>query len=926
VGQVIGRDPELRIVDAFIANLAGGPHALVLRGEAGIGKTTLWAEALERGRVAGFLVLSSRAAAAEASLTLTTLADLLDASGGADAVDMPAAQRRAIDAALLRGADDVTTVQPRLLGAAVRTILARLLDRGPVILAVDDAQWADAASATVIGYAVRRLAGRPLGLAFTQRTGEPPAFDLGAVVGSDRIVDLELGPITIAALHHIIKERRGTSLSRSTLIRVHEASGGSPLFALEIARILDSTGVPPIGRPLPVPHDIRVLLRQRIARLPPGTREVLLLAAALGRAPIATLDRAFGRSVAADLKAALDDETIRLEGGAISFQHPLLAGVVYEEASDAHRRAAHVRAAAAVDGFEERARHRALATSGPDASVADDLAEAARQALRRAAPSMAADLARMSIELTPPDHEGTRAARTIDLAGYLKRAGDSDGAVQALEDVIRSTTERRTRANARLVLAGIRHETDEPSVATELAALAVDDAAGEPELLARAHAVLAAVAWEDHARRAASADEATRLLETVEDPDPEIVGLVAMERTALDVDLGRPLDEALIERALEAERRSAAVNIADRFSAALGPILKLADDLDRARAWIEWTYEVAVEEGDEGSLAYAVSHLPELELWAGNWDSAETMARRHLALAAEFSLESQRRQALYNLGIVLAHRGRTVEARECIAEGLRASAEDDGNWSTVILVPVLGFIELSEGDMAAAAASLRRASALRDAIGQTRPRRHDPDLVEALVGLGLIDEAAAVSAAMDRRAAGSGRWSSRAAASRSRALVAAARGDVDDALAAARDALAELDRAPAPFPFDRARAWLVLGRVHRRRRERRAAIEAFDAAILGFQSVGAALWAGIARADRDRVGIRRAESGLTESERRVAELAASGLTNREVAGALFISPKTVEANLSRIYDKLGIRSRAQLAQRLARATGAPGQT
>ncbi|MBI3751523.1 MAG: AAA family ATPase [Chloroflexi bacterium] len=926
--RVIGRDTELRVVDEVLGGLPAGSAALVIQGEPGIGKTTIWNAAIDRAQAMGARVLAARAAAAERNLTLATLADLLGLIIDDLPVDLPGPQRRALDVALLRvdanghGTGDerlpLEPRDPRLLGAAVRAVLAELAAAGPVLIAIDDAQWADAASAMALAYAVRRLADRPIGLLLAARSDERLPFDLRSLVADDNVRLIDVGPLTVAALHHLLKERTGRSPSRALLVRIHEACGGSPLFALEIAGLLDAAAQPRPGEPLPVPPDVRDLLRRRIRGLPRSTREVLLHAAALGRSPVALLERALERSIGPDLDAAEAADVATVEHEQLVFRHPLLAGVMYGDATAPTRAATHRRLATVVDG-EERVRHRALGAEGPDEEVAEELVAAARAALGRAAPAAAADLMALALTVMPPADQIRRLERTVELAGYLKRAGDTDGAARRLEQVVAEAPAGHIRARARLGLAALHHETDQPAVAARLAEAAIADAAGDDELLARAHAVLAAVDWDDHARRRVETDEAYRLLETLDDPDPEVVGLVLMGRLEQDIDTGRGVDPDLVRRGLEAERRSAAVNVADRFSAALGAQLKYVDDLDGARRWIEHTYQAAVDEGDEGSLPYAISHLPEVELWVGNWPEAEIAARRHLELALEFGLESQRRQALYNLGLVLAHRGRLEEAQAVVEDGLAAAAADDDAWTTTTMTPILGFIELSRGNLPAAVRHLRRGAALRDTIGQVSPRRQDPDLVEALVGIGAIPEARGHLGAIAARAERSRRPSALAAAARARALVAGASGDLEAGLANIQEALA--DQGRPPYPFDRARSLLVLGQLRRRRRERRKARAAFEEARAIFERLGAPTWVARAEAELARVGLRQAPAQLTESERRVAELAAAGMTNREAAAALFVSPKTIEANLSRVYAKLGVRSRAQLAQALGSVPG-----
>jgi len=562
----------------------------------------------------------------------------------------------------------------------------------------------------------------------------------------------------------------------------------------------------------------------------------------------------------------------------------------------------------------ERGRHLALAAAGPDAVVAAAVEAAAADADRRGGPAAAAELLELALRLTPADDPALD-ERALELAAALQRAGELDRASALLEQVISRTGSSRTRARARLALVAITYETDKSEVAVQLSEAAIVDAAAEPDLLVRALATSAAVDWADYGRRNRRIDEAYRRLAELENPDPAVTGLVLMQRIGQDADHGRPLEPDLIERALAAERLAPARNVSERFSAALGAWLKYTDEFDAARTWMERAHQAAIDEGDEGSLPYALSHLPELELWTGNWARARELAQTHLALAAEHGLESQRRQATYNLALVDVHAGRVEAARSAIADVLAAARREGDTWAVSSLEPLLGMLALSLGDDAAAAAHMREATRLRDEMGQASPRRFDADLVEALVGLGDLTAAAAVADAMDRRAETFRLHSAKALAHRARALIVAAQGDPAEAVELIDRALAEHDIVP--IPFDRARTLLALGRIRRRRRERAAAVDAFGKALATFEALGAAVWADRARAELERVTLRRAHGDrLTEGERRVAELVASGHTNREVAATLYVSPKTVEANLARAYSKLGIRSRAQLGAAL----------
>jgi DNA-binding CsgD family transcriptional regulator len=555
--------------------------------------------------------------------------------------------------------------------------------------------------------------------------------------------------------------------------------------------------------------------------------------------------------------------------------------------------------------------------------VAAELERAASRATHRGAPAAAADLLELAIGLTPADHADDRDRRSITRGEEMARSGDTARAISILEGVVAGSASPTTRARARLKLASIRYDLDpEPTTVFALCEAALAEPFDDIELRALAHATYAAASWVDEHRLKTHANEALRLLDLLEDPDPATVGLAIMAKVEADTgDSRHPRpDPELVKRALDAEARAARPSVSERFSGALGVYLKYADDFDGARPWLEETLRVAEEEGDEAGIPYALSHLPQLELWTGHWAKAEEYARRYLEVAVDTGLEFQRQTAIYNLAVVHVHQGRVDEARAEIEPNL-ALAEADGNVGTeTLLLATRCLLELSLGNLEAAVRDGRRSSEIRDAMRDTGRRRHEPDVVEALVGLGDLDGASQLLDRVEERAAGGSLPTHAAIAQRARATLEAARGDTDAALTSLDAAFAQHERALNPF--DRARTRLVLGQVRRRRRERRLAREALEAALADFRELGAPLWAAKAQEELDRLGIRHgaADGSLTEMERRAAELAARGLTNKEVAAKLGVSPKTVEAHLARAYEKLGIASRAELGARLAHGT------
>jgi DNA-binding CsgD family transcriptional regulator len=915
--SIVGRDVELAAGEQFLAALDSGPVSLTLEGEAGIGKTTVWAEIAKRAEARGHRVLLARPVRPEREISLATLADLLGTVDESDVADLPELQRRAIDAVLLAGPAGDQAIQPRLLGTAVRSLLDRLAGERPVVVAIDDIQWTDPVSASVLGFALRRAGSSRVGMLAARRLAEPVPDGLAGILDRGRTA---VGPMSVAGLHHVVRQELGEAPSRPTMVRIHAAANGNPLFALEIIRLLREVGEPPATEPLPVPGDVRELIAQRVRRLGPGVRECLLVASAVAQPDLELIGRVLERDVSRDLETAEAEALITRDRDGVAFRHPLFGAAIYGYVAAVERRRVHRRLAKALAATEEGARHGALAAQGPDRDVAAALEAAASSATQRGAPAAAAELLGLAIGLTPADDADDRERRGVARGEDLARSGDTARAISTLEQVIAESSSPATRVRARVILASIRYDLDgEPSTVFALCEAALAEPIDDVGLLALAHATYAAASWTDGTRLKAHANEAMRLLDLVPNPDPATVSLAIMAKVEADTgDGSNPLpDPALVERALAAERQAAGPAVANRFSSALGVFLKYADDFEGARPWLEQTLRSAEDEGDEAGVPYALSHLPQLELWTGHWAKAEAYARRHYEVALDTGLDFQRSTAIYNLAIVHVHQGRVDEARAEI-EPYLAQAEAIGNKSTQsLLLSARCLLELSVGNLEAAVRDGRRASDIWDSMRDIGRRRHESDVVEALVGLGELDTAAQVLLRVEKQAAKEVLPTHRALAHRARALVDAARGDTDSALTSLDAALLEHERALNPF--DRARTRLVLGQVRRRRRERRLAREALESALAEFEALGAPLWAAKARAELDRLGLRRgaAEGELTEMERRVAELAATGLTNKEVAGTLVISPKTVEAHLARAYEKLGIASRAELGARLA---------
>jgi DNA-binding CsgD family transcriptional regulator len=442
---------------------------------------------------------------------------------------------------------------------------------------------------------------------------------------------------------------------------------------------------------------------------------------------------------------------------------------------------------------------------------------------------------------------------------------------------------------------------------------ALEHVGGDDALRARVLVTLSRVTLDAElvGRRARAA---LAFLEGMDDPDPALLSEALVALAGAEYYTGNGIPADIVERALELERTSPTANVGDRMSAALGTWLKYDGDFDGARHWLEATHQSALDEGDEGSLPYALSHLPQLDLWTGDWQQAEAHALEHLELATMTGQTNERLTAVYSLTLVHAHMGRVEEARDRLAQAL-VEAEEADAWNVYQLLSVLGFVELSVGAAPESVRSLARAYEIYEASGHGDTPSVFENYPEALVATGDIETAKLVVDLYEARARKAGKAIALSPALRTRGLVLAAEQQLDAALASLEEALVQHERVNMPFSL--ARTQIVHGRVLRRLGERRAARAALERALSSFEELGAPLWAERAREELARVPSRRASgSELTPAESRVAELVAEGKTNHDVAQALFVSEKTVEANLTRIYRKLGVRSRAALAARM----------
>jgi DNA-binding CsgD family transcriptional regulator len=895
--DILGRDDEVRSVHAFLDRPApAGVAALVLEGEAGIGKSTLWLAGVEAARERGLRVLSSRPAEVELGVAHVGLGDLLEDALGDVLPELVGTRRRALEIALLVSDEPDDPVDFRTLAVAVRSALQLLAEREPILIAIDDVHWLDPSSSSALAFALRRLSNENIRLLFARRLGEGiPVSELELAVDDQLVERLHVGPLSVGALHGILQRQLGRVFARPALLRVHDASGGNPFYALALARETGA-GIDPM-RPLPVPETLAALVRARLDALPEATRESLMLASAHGRLSPAHLDED-------TLEPAFADHVIELRDGVIRFTHPLLAAVLYQGASAEARRDAHTRLAEIVAGPLARARHRALASKEPDANIAAALEEAAALARAQGAPIVAAELGEHALRLTPAGLPEERHRRTIATARSHVAAGDLAHADKLARDLLARSPPGLLRAEALMLMCNV---VPDP---LPLLRDALREAATDPAFQAEIQQM---ISWETHFTEGPRVAEhhalaSLELAESLDDDALRAGGLAALASSRFH--LGESDALALAEAAHEL------AGACDPDEPPWVPlrttsIFVHSGRLDRARSGLE---QLRSEWGgrDEDMDGQILWRFGLVELAAGHFASAADQAVRAREISLQYGNEYA--AAAWLVAIVTAHRGDLERARELAVHGLTLA--ESNPWFTAQLDGVLGMVAAWSGDTAGAVELFATADELRSSVGSLEPAlaKWRPDHIESLLELGRIDEALRILDRWEAEGARLGRDRVLADAARCRGLVAAARGDVEEALVRFEQAVVQHEEAGDPF--GRARALLALGVVRRRARQKRPAREAIEAALAGFEECGARGWAEKACAELGRISGRTHTDGLTPAERRVVALVADGRTNREVAAALFLGERTVASHLTRIYAKLGVRSRTELAAKV----------
>jgi len=918
--MLIGRERELGQLDTLLteAHLGRG-RALVLRGSAGIGKTVLLDYTVRQA--SGFQVLHYTAVESEAELPFAGLQALLGPL--LDGLpEIPEPQSRALRAAL--ALDSGAETNRLAVYAGVLSLFGEAAERAPLLVVIDDAHWLDRPSAEALTFAARRLTSESLALLFAVREGE--GIDLGVALPT-----IELEPLETAASMELLHERYGSTIAATVARHLAEATGGNPLALLEVATLLDEgerVGRKHLPDHLPASESIERTVRRTLRGLPPEARRALLVAAAS--------ESATGGDLAA-LEPAEDAGLVRIHAGSVAFRHPLVRSAVYHAASADERRAAHRTLADALSAEEDsdrRAWHLAAAAEGPEESVAAALEAAASRFTERGGQASASRALERAAELSEDDDA---CARRLHAAGRAaEHGGDLERAAVLAERALTHGRDPGVRAAARFLAWQVNGwrglADDDVDLETEAERLAPFHPARGALLL---HASSIA-AWQtldleramQLARKSVEMAPVNGARQAEISWEPWMAEVAAGTRWNLAfilLLLGRPTEADEAVRGLLTAADMATGPSGHRLAAHAQPLSlnyhAYLERYDEARSRTERMLRLSRREGHVWAEMWLTRSLAFVDLLQGRFPAARAGAARSLALGESIGVPGVIALSLAILAWLAAVEGRESEARE------NAARADDlasrGHRHALLRARVqatLGLLELGLARPLAAIDRLRPVADLAERHGVREPSvlPYAPDLIEAYARAGEREAAtrelaklAELANALDRR------WAL-AAVARLHGLLG-----TDDDLDEHFGAALELHEQGAGSPFERARTELLYGERLRRAKRRVESREHLHSAIELFDGLGAAPWSEQARRELRASGEsipRRdptAPEKLTPQELQVALQVAEGKTNRDVAAALFLSPKTIEFHLTRVYRKLNIHSRAELVRLLS---------
>jgi DNA-binding CsgD family transcriptional regulator len=908
----VGRDEELGRVLALLAAARGGlTGALVVQGEAGIGKTTLLQAAEELA--GGFTCLWARGVESEAALGHAALLELVSPVRDRLA-DLPAAQAEALAAALGWGPAGASGDR-YLVAAATLSLLAATAQPAPLLVLVDDLQWVDRESAAALLFAARRLHHDAVAFLFAVRTGSRPPTSL------EGLPVLALAGLPTRQAAGLLSDR----MADPVVARLVERTRGNPLALTEVASRLTPAqlvGAAPLPDLLPVGDRLELVYEPLLTGLSaPAWRAIVLCAASPegAKAPLVSALRQDGVDPHAALDEAEERGVLVRDRGDLRFRHPLLRAAAWRLATPAQRRRAHLELAGALPGEAARAArtwHLAEAAGGPDDALADELAAVAEEdRTRRGFAAASAALERAALLTTDPGRAAERLAAAV---GDAFLAGDVERTRTLAARVLDGPAGRAARAQVLFTLGVLEQYAGSVQKAAELLAAAAELADGAQRVWALAELAFTRFRLGDLAGVGEVAD---RLAEAADPSDPGQRVLASFTRGVVltvggDPAAGRPLLADVLELL-----QSPALREDPRYLIHLALAAGFLGDLRGLVAPFEQRLAEARERGALGVLVPGLALMAAGRAWIGDHAGAFADAGEAAELGEQLGYATDAAVAVEMLAWQSAARGLHDDARRAL-ERARVLTDRAGTTSVAAHQAITAaFCALCRGDLAEAAALLEARIAADGGVGSMgEPLGVAPTLVEAYVGLGRVAEAAALAERYATVTPQPAPPATAALVARCRGLTVA--GD-EAAVEAFQAALAA--HAQAPDAFEAARTRLLYGARLRRAGRRVAAREQLRVALDAFAAMDLTAWAQRAADELAATGAtarpRRplASEPLTSQETRVALLVARGLPNREIAAALFLSPKTVEHHLASVFRKRGFRSRTEVAAAFATA-------
>jgi DNA-binding CsgD family transcriptional regulator len=919
--MLVGRSAECATLEGVVADARQGRSTvLVLRGEPGIGKSALLCHAAAQAH--GFTVVRARGVASEAELAFAGLADLTRPLLGY-LPELPEVQAAALKGALALGppvGGDRFTI-----AVATLTLLGAAAERRPLLAVVDDAHWLDAPSAEVIGFVARRLRAEGIVLLLAMRDTEPATLDVSG------LAELTVHGLDPAAAESLIHQQVATPVAAGVAARLARATAGNPLALLEVPALLSAeqlAGTVPLQDPLPAGESIQRAFFRRVAKLLPSAQTAVLVAAASDSGElsvIATAASQLGANTKA-LEAAEAAGLLRLGGLRVEFRHPLLRAAVYHGATPPARRAAHRALAAAFEeaGDTDRATWQlAAATLTPDEQVAEALEQTGLRARDRGGYGAAAHALQRAAQLSPTLQQ--RMHRLLAAAEAFWFAGQLNHAVHVLDQALPLAADPGKRVDLQYLRGRIEQWRGDLPVACRLL---IDEA----ERIARSDPARAAMMLADTIMPSLATGQISAALETARRGQALAQGCQEAVQRYASLSVGLALSCSgqaregypLIRRACEALEHEAHLMWSSPLVVIGWQVGTWVEDWGTTRPALSQAIDTARAQSAPGMLLTAhLAVLSELNFRAGRWNDAAADAAEAIQLARDTGQRTALAFSLICAARVHAARG---EERSCRANvvAARAIASQYGiRTIDVYASSVLGLLELGLGNLDAAISSLEPLIEIVTMMGLGEPAMAQwaPDHIEACIRAGRIHQAGRGLQRFEREAKETGRTWALATSARCYGLLA------DPADAEATFAESYRWHTNCSMPFELARTQLCHGQQLRRAKQRAAARERLRAALVTFEQLDARPWANQARAELQATGEtarrrdRPATSRLTPQEFQVARLVADGRSNRDIAAALFLSPKTVEFHLGSIHRKLGTRSRPQLIHLLLQPTG-----